>query len=317
MAKVRPRNKEREEKKTCFDISVTTALSNTSPNQEKLIKDSSEQQPETCGEESWVESVPTYRSFSPNENENYDNFADGDIFKGFLSSDGLMAIECTHWLEILDPLHRYGTFLRPYYDAWLSIGAPESFFSWLDDGDGVEVDLDGAIGFSGKVVPRGVLESSRVWYCNERERERHRVIVHDRMLVWASDDAPFGRGEMSPVQTESDVKWIFVIDVSKELYICRKRKGSFHHSSFTAGGAVLAAGRINVDNGNIVCIGPNSGHYRTTWEQLLLALEDFFGESGLQVLPPVRCRMHNSECVRVVSQGYSGSYLGRRFSMEG
>lgn len=50
------------------------------------------------------------------------------------------------------------------------------------------------------------------------------------------------------------VKWIFVLSTSKELYIGRKTKGAFHHSSFLAGEATSAAGRIIAEKGIIKVI---------------------------------------------------------------
>lgn len=44
-------------------------------------------------------------------------------------------------------------------------------------------------------------------------------------------------------------KWIFVLSASKILYVGIKKKGSFQHSSFLAGGATLAAGRIVAEKG--------------------------------------------------------------------
>lgn len=249
--------------------------------------------------------IPHYRPPSSTIKSGYERFEDARGFEELESpSGGLTAIECTHWLEILDPLHRYGTFLQPYYDVWLSLGAPGSFFQWLDNGDGVRVDLEGAVGFRGRTVSRQILERSRVRYCTEKERQRYRVVVKDGLLRWTSENAPGDKGRLSCVNTDLNVKWIFVIDVSGELYMCRKRKGHFHHSSFVAGGPVLAAGRISVDEGHVVCIGPNSGHYRTKWDQLMFAVEDFFGKSGLRVIPPVPCDAHNSECIRVASPSY-------------
>ncbi|CAK9327944.1 unnamed protein product [Citrullus colocynthis] len=43
-------------------------------------------------------------------------------------------------------------------------------------------------------------------------------------------------------------------------------KGKFHHSSFLAGGATLAAGRLVVENGILQAVWPHSGHYRPTEE---------------------------------------------------
>lgn len=46
-------------------------------------------------------------------------------------------------------------------------------------------------------------------------------------------------------------KWIFVLSTSKILYVGIKKKGSFQHSSFLAGGATLAAGRIIAEKGTL------------------------------------------------------------------
>lgn len=46
-----------------------------------------------------------------------------------------------------------------------------------------------------------------------------------------------------------DAKWIFVLSTSKNLYVGLKKKGTFQHSSFLAGGATLAAGRLVVEQG--------------------------------------------------------------------
>lgn len=46
-----------------------------------------------------------------------------------------------------------------------------------------------------------------------------------------------------------EVKWIFVLSTSKKIYVGRKKKGLFQHSSFLAGGAALAAGRLVVEHG--------------------------------------------------------------------
>lgn len=46
-----------------------------------------------------------------------------------------------------------------------------------------------------------------------------------------------------------DAKWIFVLSVSRTLYVGPKKKGTFQHSSFLAGGATLSAGRLVVENG--------------------------------------------------------------------
>ena len=48
---------------------------------------------------------------------------------------------------------------------------------------------------------------------------------------------------------DKHVKWIFVLSTSKALYVGKKQKGKFQHSSFLAGGATSAAGRLVVEDG--------------------------------------------------------------------
>jgi hypothetical protein len=55
-----------------------------------------------------------------------------------------------------------------------------------------------------------------------------------------------------------------VLDTSGRFYCHAKQRGTFHHSSFLRGGAVLSAGGIVVEAGRIVKLTADSGHYR--WE---------------------------------------------------
>ncbi|GBF91463.1 hypothetical protein Rsub_04203 [Raphidocelis subcapitata] len=63
-------------------------------------------------------------------------------------------------------------------------------------------------------------------------------------------------------------KWIFVLDTSGRMYVHAKRRGSFHHSSFLAGSAVLSAGGIVVRGGRILRLTGDSGHYKPSFESL-------------------------------------------------
>ena len=63
------------------------------------------------------------------------------------------------------------------------------------------------------------------------------------------------------------------MSTNKIIYIAKKERGSFHHSSFLGGACVIAAGRITVDRGTLTGIAPHSGHYRTTPEQFTRMLK--------------------------------------------
>ncbi|KAJ8615217.1 hypothetical protein MRB53_034589 [Persea americana] len=61
-----------------------------------------------------------------------------------------------------------------------------------------------------------------------------------------------------------------------------KKKGVFHHSSFLAGGATLAAGRFTAENGKLKAISAYSGHYRPT-EENLNAFLSYLEQNGIKL----------------------------------
>ncbi|XWS55976.1 hypothetical protein CRYUN_Cryun09bG0046700 [Craigia yunnanensis] len=69
---------------------------------------------------------------------------------------------------------------------------------------------------------------------------------------------------------------------SKKLYAGDKKKGMFHHSSFLAGGATLAAGRLVAELGMLKSISAYSGHYRPTDDRLESFLS-FLKENGVNL----------------------------------
>ncbi|CAN0927307.1 IQ domain-containing protein IQM2 [Linum grandiflorum] len=73
------------------------------------------------------------------------------------------------------------------------------------------------------------------------ERKAYEVVVEDGFLIYKQS------GEL--LNTTGDCKWIFVLSTSKSLYVGQKKKGTFQHSSFLAGGVATAAGRLISDNG--------------------------------------------------------------------
>ncbi len=73
------------------------------------------------------------------------------------------------------------------------------------------------------------------------ERLSYEVVVEDGKFFFKQS------GEI--LHTTDDAKWIFVLSTSKSLYVGKKKKGTFQHSSFLAGGATSAAGRLVIENG--------------------------------------------------------------------
>nr|XP_009798189.1 PREDICTED: uncharacterized protein LOC104244456 isoform X2 [Nicotiana sylvestris] len=128
------------------------------------------------------------------------------VGKGLSKDAEAQILAFRHWIEAIDPRHRYGHNLHIYYEEWYKTDAGQPFFFWLDLGEGRKVDL--------KECPRAKLQKQCI------------------------------------------------------KYLGPKKKGMFHHSSFLAGGATLAAGRLVVENGIVKSISPYSGHYRPTDDSL-------------------------------------------------
>lgn len=186
-------------------------------------------------------------------------------------------LDSSHWLEVEDKRHRYGSYLRPYYEAWLVSGSSEGFFEFLDRGSGRNLDLTRGLPANitvnpRKVVSREQLEKSWVHYCHPEERAQYKAIFDNGYLVWANDHRDGLWRQYDKVHTGEEHRWIFVVSLNGDLYLNRKEKARFHHSSFFAGGKVIAAGRIVVLQGIMKVMEPRSGHYRTTTEQFKRAV---------------------------------------------
>ncbi|CAN6284579.1 unnamed protein product [Urochloa humidicola] len=175
------------------------------------------------------------------------------VGKGLLKDDKAQKLALQHWLEAIDPRHRYGHNLHYYYDCWLQCESKQPFFYWLDIGEGREINLE--------KCSRSKLLSQCIKYLGPQEREDYEVVIEDGKFLYKKS------GQILDTSCgPRDAKWIFVLSTSKSLYVGQKRKGTFQHSSFLAGGATSAAGRLVVENGTLKAIWPHSGHYRPTEE---------------------------------------------------
>ncbi|KAJ6704663.1 IQ DOMAIN-CONTAINING PROTEIN IQM3, partial [Salix purpurea] len=162
--------------------------------------------------------------------------------KGLSKNDKARKLALQHWLEAIDPRHRYGHNLHFYYLQWLLSKSREPFFYWLDIGEGKEVNLE--------KCPRSKLQQQCIKYLGPMERKAYKVVIEGGKLLY--------KESRELLQTTKDAKWIFVLSTSKTLYVGKKKKGTFQHSSFLAGGATTAAGRLVVDGGVLKAVWPHS-----------------------------------------------------------
>ncbi|CAH0479932.1 unnamed protein product [Peronospora belbahrii] len=186
------------------------------------------------------------------------------------------------WLEALDEQHRYGFHLRAFHKAWkhemtermdrLSSSRDSSFFHWLDYGNGKNVHVP--------ECSQQDLRSTCVEYCNAEQRKRYEV----KFVSYDMNDEVRVEYALSGhvVHTDEQSKWIFVLDLSGQMYLGRKRKGRFHHSSFVTGGPIFAAGKIIIKHGVIIAIEPHSGHFKPRLANLL-ALCFMLAKHGIDI----------------------------------
>ncbi|XVE53884.1 hypothetical protein DITRI_Ditri03aG0037600 [Diplodiscus trichospermus] len=183
------------------------------------------------------------------------------VGKGLSKDEKAQKLALQHWLEAIDPRHRYGHNLHFYYDVWSASKSTQPFFYWLDIGDGKEVNI--------KKCQRTDLQRQCIKYLGPKEREAFEVLVESGKLVYKQS------GML--VNTIEGSKWIFVLSTSRSLYVGQKKKGVFQHSSFLSGGATTAAGRLVASQGVLEAIWPYSGHYLPTednFKEFIIFLEE-------------------------------------------
>nr|KJB62188.1 hypothetical protein B456_009G405500 [Gossypium raimondii] len=191
------------------------------------------------------------------------------VGKGLFKDAKAQKLAFRHWIEAIDPRHRYGHNLHIYYDEWCKSDAGQPFFYWLDIGEGKEIDL--------QECPRSKLRQQCIKYLGPQEREHYEYIVFEGKIIHKQTG-----NVLHTIKGSEGQKWIFVVSTSKKLYAGEKKKGMFHHSSFLAGGATFAAGRLVAEQGILKSISAYSGHYRPTDDSLENFLS-FLKEKGVNL----------------------------------
>ncbi|XP_024979192.1 IQ domain-containing protein IQM1-like [Cynara cardunculus var. scolymus] len=200
------------------------------------------------------------------------------VGKGLCKNEKAQKLALQHWLEAIDPRHRYGHNLHIYYDIWFKSESSQPFFYWLDVGDGKEINLE--------KCPRIRLQRQCIKYLGPNERESYEVIVENGKLVY--------RQSGLLLETIEGSKWIFVLSTTKNLYVGQKKKGLFQHSSFLSGGATTAAGRLVAHGGILEAIWPYSGHYLPT-EENFRDFISFLEENHVDLTDVKRCSVDDDD----------------------
>ncbi|KAK6941364.1 hypothetical protein RJ641_026741 [Dillenia turbinata] len=205
------------------------------------------------------------------------------VGKGLSKNEKAQKLALQHWLEAIDPRHRYGHNLHLYYDIWFESESTQPFFYWLDVGDGKEVNLPRC--------SRADLQRQCIKYLGPKEREAYEVIIVDGKLTYKQSG--------NVVETIEGSKWIFVLSTTRALYVGQKKKGTFQHSSFLSGAAITAAGRLVANDGVLKAIWPYSGHYHPT-EENFREFINFLEENNVDLTNVKRCAIDDESQYKTV-----------------
>lgn len=99
------------------------------------------------------------------------------------SEDVGKTMDLQYFLEMVDQKHRHGSNLRKYHAHWTKQNTNQSFFYWLDQGDGKDINLE--------ECSREKLDSMQVRYLSRDERLHYLVKVDAQgLLTWAKHGEP-------------------------------------------------------------------------------------------------------------------------------
>jgi hypothetical protein len=164
-----------------------------------------------------------------------------------------------YWLERLDPKHRPGHALKPYY---LDFKAGKQAASQKGDDFWAYADARG-VGYEVNYLKEptaGALRKSEL----KAERAKRLVtiqsgVLHREQKVYATVNAAVKTEVMGAGCA------MFVWDLKGRIYSDGQILNRFHHSSFRGGGPVKCAGELRTDEGGkLTMLTAKTGHYTTT-----------------------------------------------------
>ncbi|HEX4109354.1 MAG TPA: hypothetical protein VHX88_14555 [Solirubrobacteraceae bacterium] len=130
--------------------------------------------------------------------------------------------------------------------------------------------------------------NTKVTYLKSDAERAQYAVIPGPTMTRANGDVLDTGGMYS---TFSGSGWaIYVLDAAGNMYVGAHRVGLFHHTSFTGGKDVAAAGEIKVENGVMRGITNKSGHYRPKEKQISRTLRQL-EKAGVKTSRIKDCRV--------------------------
>lgn len=198
------------------------------------------------------QSTTKKRNFEAFDNEEYQALTEIGLSKLKPGQTG-KCLEPNYILELITPKHIKSKVAKKLFEKWTIQGKPIPFLDWV----------------SGQPV----LPEDHVQYLNETERSQYQVTFgkdeNGKTKMLRRGQLLTSIGERSNHGSKNTA--IYVLSCDSLLYVgSHNKRGTFHHSSFLSGEAVLAAGEIKTDEeGTITEITLRSNHYKPKEEHLI------------------------------------------------
>jgi len=205
----------------------------------------------------------------------------------FLTGDKVKAPTAGHlrWKMLKQDIHKLGMLkkgtkplktLDSHYWSEANLGGsnPEHFKGDSLQDEWQKSDEKYLFAFTRKNV--NDIKAYKVHYVKKEDLWKYQVVVQGGKLCSITAPATkFGALKLAPITCKG---WLFIVLRNGNLYASMgQEKGDddmhFHHSSIPAGGAVIMAGAIDVEKGQLMIIDGCSGHYKPKTAHIVNALE--------------------------------------------
>ena len=169
-----------------------------------------------------------------------------------------------YWLEGLDPKHRsWGHEGAGLFDRWLAdVASPLGFFAWLEANNfGMGIPEVQYLAPDQRWKYMCVFGDDKVMYRHILGARGTGAIPLERFTTWGMSTAHSGANFA-----------IWACSPGGIFYTNTHKVSEFHHSTFLAGGRVLAAGEWVVAAGKLLLISHKTGHHAASPQNLLAAV---------------------------------------------
>lgn len=177
----------------------------------------------------------------------------------------MLSVQETDWVEVLDPLHRYGYVMHQYALVWKKSATSHSFQRWMRQKEKRPFSQDETATLYA-LWQSGIDKKLKAFEAWKADLEQIPCVRY----LEANEVAPFRLSADSQgrilqngkiVHLQEGEKFIIILTEKNEFYGGLYKRGAFHHSSFFKGAATKVAAEFLLQEGFLLEICDKTGHY--------------------------------------------------------